>query len=169
MELVFASGYEISMEACCSLEQAQRAIARDLRSPAAPGLSSGTAVGLIERNQFWLHFRKPGRNFWRPEFKGSFSTTDNHVKIVVSCGLSKEAEIATSLYWILLVFVSICLLGKLIAGPVNRHDFLLSCSVVAFSFVLPCVSFWKEFRYDKIRMKSILDDIDRGDHLSREE
>lgn len=161
MGLTFVSSYEIIMEISCSLEQVRHAIASNLRSPGVANLPYGAAVGLIEKNQFSLHFQKPGRNFWRPEFKGSFSATNNHVRIFVWCGLSKEAEAATALLWSLMGLGFIFGLGKLITARTNLYDFFGVCVTVVGSFALPWSAFWNEFQYDRIKMKSILDGIER--------
>jgi hypothetical protein len=160
MGLTFASSYEVMMEIPCSLEQVRRAIAINLRSLGATNLPYGAAVGVIEKNHFSLHFNKPGRNFWRPEFKGDFSATGDHVKIFVWCGLSKQAEAATVFFWLLMAFALVSFLGRVIAGHINLVDCFGSCVTFFGGFGLPVVAFWKEFRGDRIKMGAILDGIE---------
>jgi hypothetical protein len=159
--LTLAPNYEITMELPCSLERARSAFAINLRSPAFVNLPEGTPVGSVQKNEFSFHFRKPGRNFWRPEFRGRFSATNGHARIFVWCGLSDRAEVFTLFYWGLVVLASFGLLGKFTAGDQSLHDFCLGSLTVVFSFVVPVGAFWKEFRDDRIQMKAILDSLKR--------
>ena len=151
----------IIMEFSCSLEQVRYGIGKCLRHPGAGNLPSGTPVGSVKGNEFTLHFKKPSRNFWRPEFKGGISATDNHVKVVVWCGFSGEAGAATALLWTLFAAAFTISLGKFISGDMNVYDFIKVCSVVFCGFAFPCIAFWKEFRDDKIQMQSILDGVEK--------
>ena len=156
MELKFLPNLEMRMKTSGSLEQVRYAIGRCLRSPGAIHLlPNGSAVGSIEENHFKLHFKKLGRNFWRPEFKGSLSTTDDHVTIHVRCGFSNEASILTFLLWTASVLIFIIGSRNFVAGHVSLHNLLSLCTIVFFVFALPCVMFWNEFRDDRIEMRSI--------------
>ena len=159
MGLRFLPDLEINMETSRSLEQVRYAIGKCIR-PAATNLPSETAVGSIKGNQFRLHFKKPGRNSWGAEFNGSFASTNNHVKIVVRCGFSDGIEAFTVLYWILIVLGFVSALGKFSTGNMDLNSFFLVCLIVVTSFAVPCIMFWSEFRYDRIKMRSILDGIE---------
>lgn len=161
MDFTLLSGLEMRMETSRSLEQVRYAIGRCLRSPGAIRfLPNGAAIGSIEEDQFKLYFWKPSRNFWRPEFKGSFSATNDHVTIHVRCGFSEGAGMATFLLWIVFVFVFIVGSGNILTGRASLNNYFSLCMTVFFGFVLPCSMFWNEFRYDKIEMRSILNSIE---------
>ena len=162
MEITFLPNYKIIKEASCSLEQVKYAISTRLSSPGATNLTTGVALGSIDGNQFRLQFKKSGRNFWRPEFKGSFSRTNNHVAIVVRCGVTAEARVFTDLYLSILVVLFLYALNRLVTGHVKLNAFSGLCSTLLVGFGAPWVAFWSEFRYDRVSMESILDSIARG-------
>ncbi len=168
MGLTFLPDYKMIIETSCSLEQVRYAVDRSLYSPGAANLPYGVALGSVEGNRFRLHFRKRGRNFWRPEFKGSFSATNNHVTIVVRCGVSPEASVFTNLYLSVLVVLFVSVLGRFITAQVNLHDFSGLCSTVLFGFALPWFAFWNEFRYDRVKMRSILSSAERAEPKGNE-
>jgi len=161
--LTFPPEFKTIAETSCSLKQVRYAVGSHLYSPGAFNLPSGVAVGSIEGNQFKLHFRKPGRNLWRPEFKGSFSATNDHVTIVVRCGLSTEASFFTYLYLLMLVCLFVFVLKKSLATHVNLSDFYVLCSAALFGLGLPSLMFWNEFRYDKDKMTAILSSAERAE------
>ena len=163
MTLTLSPSYKITIKSPGSLNQVRHAVDRSLSSPGATNLFSGAAVGSIKGNGFRLHFYKRGRNFWRPEFKGNFVVMDNHVMIVVRCGVSTEARVFTDLYLGVLSFVFVSVLSKFVTTRVNLNDFFSLCITVLLGFALPWLMFWNEFRYDRVKMRSILSSAGRAE------
>ena len=159
MGLNFLPDLELRMETSCSLKEARYAIGKCLRHPGATCLPSGTTVGSIKGNEFSLHFKKPNRNFWRPEFGGRFSVVNNRVRIVVSCGFSNEARAGTALLWTACGLGLVLALDKFTHGGMNIPDFIGACIGLASVFAGPCLALWSEFRDDRIQMKTILDGV----------
>jgi hypothetical protein len=83
--------------------------------------------------------------------------------IVVRCGVSAEARVCTDLFLSVLTFVFVYVSSKFVTAHVNLDDFFTLCITVLFGFALPWLMFWNEFRYDRVKMRSILSRAERAE------